>query len=140
MEEVCSILVDLHSKVGVFYRNMPASGKDIALTASHVIQNGICLIGNGATAGGMIQPWIFNSQFIIGTILFWNSRTVSGFNILGAMIAEFNHYGVTHVSAASHPPDDRIAKLYRKWGMEPTETNHVLALSKISCQSAEPVV
>ena len=102
--------------------------RSIAFLALRAIDRGVCLIGNGAVAGGFVQRYPFNQDAMVGTVYFWNFTKPSGIRILKAIMEEFKSHGATHFSCSSHEPKHRIGDYYSTLGLRKAESEWIMNL------------
>lgn len=126
---IADLLVDLYRKTGMVYGIKP-DAPSLIHAITKTIKHGICLVGAGGCAGGYIEPFWWNQDSKMGTILFWNFHMPSGIHVLAAMRDAMLSQGATHIAVASHFPANRIARHYKKLGFHPTEIQFILPAEK----------
>lgn len=126
-DAILDLIVDINKKVGAVY-GIPMEAGSVVHAINHTIKEGICLVGDGACAGGFIHPYIWNHAMKIGLVLFWNYRKPGGIRIFQAMVEEFKRRGATHVSCSSHFPKNTIGRHYLKRGAHPVEVQYLIPL------------
>ena len=122
LDGIVDLLCDLEVKAWSAY-GIHADGHSLVEMAMRSIRHGICLVGDGAVAGGFVVKFPANQHVLIGNVLFWNFTTPSGLGVLKAITEEFKALGAAYVSVTSHFPDNRIGDFYCKTGLQRVETN-----------------
>lgn len=123
-EHIVELLIPLFQKFGGVY-GIRSDAESIVKTVLHTITNGICLVSPEACAGGFIHPYPWNHQMNVGVVLFWNYNRPSGIRVFEALTREFKARGATHINCASHFPDHRIGRHYRRLNLQPAEIQYV---------------
>jgi hypothetical protein len=137
LDQVVELLFDLCGKVSTAY-GMKADGNSLIETALHTIKYGVCLIGGGAVAGGMLVRMPYNREMLIGNVLFWNFTKPSGAAIFEAMVNELEKLGAKYISATSHFPDNRLGDFYCKRGLKAVETIWLAEISTMRHKNSNP--
>ena len=123
------LLVPLYEKVGGIY-GIPLDLESLTDAVLTTIQTGICIVGPVACAGGLLFPFPWNRNALVGYTLFWNYTKPSGVKILPALMDEFRRRGATQFCAISHFPENKAARIYRRFGLRKSEISHNCALSQ----------
>jgi len=133
-DSIIDLIVEINRKVGAVY-GIPMEAESVIQTVMHTIKRGICLVGDGACAGGLIHPYVWNRSASVGLIVFWNYSRPSGIHIFEAMIQAFRQHGATHLNCSSHFPANRIGQHYvKRFDMAPVEVQYLAEISKMRPQ------
>lgn len=90
-------------------------------TIEAVVQHGVCVVGNRSCAGAIIAPFPFNHRALVASVVFWCFETPREIRVFEALMEHCKADGATHISGASHFPNNRIGRYYRKLGLQETE-------------------
>lgn len=127
---VIDLVADLNRKVGLIY-GIRVDVESSIKTIMHVIERGVCVVGQESCAGGFIHPYPWNHEAKVGTILFWNYRKPSGIHVFTAICEKFKSLGATHVSCSSHFPENRAVKFYTRFELIPSEIQFIANLTSM---------
>lgn len=124
------LLEDLDGKVGERI-GIRSDRRSLVETGIRVIKYGVCLVGSHEVAGANIVKFPFNRNAVIGNIMFWNFTRPSGVHIFEAMVKELKKLGVTHITANSHFPENRIGDFYCKLGLRRVEISWLAEINSM---------
>lgn len=107
---------------------IPYDHESTLVMVGDLVSRGIVLVGESSCAGCLIYPFPFNANARVASVYFWYWQKLHGIGILKALMKEAKAAGATHLTAASHFPENRIGRYYRKVGMRAVETAFVKVL------------
>lgn len=125
-------MLALYRRIGVTAYQIEPDLDSVVETIARTIQNGICLVGENACAGGFIVPFLFNYHERIGYVAFWNYSGPSGIRIFPALLEALRDAGATQINVASHFPHNTIARYYARFGLRQTEIQHSCAVADMN--------
>lgn len=115
---VLDLLEEFYTKAGGIY-DIPFDRLSTLKTVRKTIDEGIVLVGRHSCAGATVAPFLYNHDYVVGSVLFWYfHREIT---ILEALRDECKKRGANRFAAASLFPDNLIARYYHRLGLKPVE-------------------
>lgn len=130
VDDIIDLIIEINRKVGAVY-GIPMDAESVVETVMHVVKRGICVVGPGACAGGMVHPYLWNRDFQMGTVIFWNYNRPSGVHVIEALAREFKQAGATHLTCTSHFPENKAGRIYVRMGSTPCEIQYIAKLANM---------
>jgi len=121
VEELMPIMMDGAAKVGEPSYQVRFDPQDVRSVLENTIINGVVIRGDASVAGAVLFPFLWNTDFLDGHILFWHFMSNKEIMILDHMVALLRGLGCHRVHATSHFPENTILKRYQGLGFSPRE-------------------
>jgi len=114
VERVAQMLGRFYAKIGIAAYQVPFDYPSAVETVKDTVLRGICLVGPRSCAGAFAHQFPFNKSVKFAYVQFWCFERAREIMIFEALMDECERGGAVRVIAASHPPNHRIGKYYRK--------------------------